>query len=209
MAHDRDPHAPRRLGVGAVVVLVLAALAVTVGIGVVRGAAGGGSTVVTPTPSAEATGAHSPGAVIEDGTLYVHVAGAVTAPGLYVLPVRARLVDAIAAAGGFAPDADRASVNLARTVDDGEQVVVPVVGAAPAEPTAPSAGASGAAGGVIDLNAADTAALDTLPRIGPALAERIVAWREENGRFTSVDDLLSVPGIGEKIVDGLRDLVRA
>lgn len=208
MAHDRDSHAPRRLGVGAVVVLVLAALAVTVGIGIVRGAAGG-SAVVAPTPSTTAGGAGPSEAPFEDGTLYVHVAGAVTAPGLYVLPVGARLVDVVAAAGGFAPNADRASVNLARTVDDGEQVLVPVVGAAPAESAAPPPGSSGSAGGVIDLNDADVAALDTLPRIGPALAERIVAWRDENGRFTSVDDLLSVPGIGEKIVDGLRDLVRA
>jgi competence protein ComEA len=59
----------------------------------------------------------------------------------------------------------------------------------------------------VNLNTADVAALDTLPRVGPAIAERIIAWREENGRFTSVDDLLSVPGIGEKMLAGLRDLV--
>ena len=60
----------------------------------------------------------------------------------------------------------------------------------------------------IDLNTADQAALETLPRIGPAIAERIIAWREENGRFQSVDDLLAVPGIGEKLLEGIRDAVR-
>ncbi|MFG6476595.1 ComEA family DNA-binding protein [Microbacterium sp. P06] len=201
MADERERSASRRLGVGAVVVLILAGLAITVGIGMARGAGSAGTAIVTP--SASAAGEPT------DGAVYVHVAGAVVTPGLYRLSVGDRVVDAVGAAGGFAGDADRAAVNLARTVDDGEQLVVPVVGAAPPEPPAGAAGAGGAAGGVIDLNAADAAALDTLPRIGPALAERIVTWREENGRFTSVDDLLSVPGIGEKIVDGLRDLVRA
>jgi competence protein ComEA len=207
VAGDRDPQASRRLGVGAVVVLLLAAFAVTVGIGILRGAGGGGTAVVTPSASAPLATDQATDA-ITGGAAYVHVAGAVASPGLYRLPVDARVVDAVAAAGGFAADADRAAVNLARAVSDGEQIVVPVVGAAPPPDPAPGEGGEGASEGIIDLNAADAADLDTLPRIGPALAERIVAWRDENGRFTSVDDLLSVPGIGEKIVEGLRELVR-
>jgi competence protein ComEA len=137
------------------------------------------------------------------GELYVHVLGAVEHPGLYVLDLDARLVDALAAAGGTTDDADLASVNLARLLADGEQIVVPVVGAAQNQP-----GAAAPADDLIDLNTADQTALESLPRIGPALAERIIAWREENGRFQSVDDLLAVPGIGEKLLEAIRDGAR-
>lgn len=190
-----DPSARRRLGVGAVIVLVVAALAVTVGIGILRGAMSPVDEVlVDQTPVPAATGV---------GDLYVHVSGAVRTPGLYLLPAGARVVDAVAAAGGFSEDADRDAVNLARTLDDGEQLPVPREGeAAPAGAAAPAP-----ADGRVDLNAADAAMLETLPRIGPALAERIVAWREDNGGFTSVEDLLAVPGIGDKMLESLRDLV--
>ena len=103
-------------------------------------------------------------------------------------------------------------MNLARTVADGEQILVPAIGAAGAAPGAAAGGSGaaggGAAGGLVDLNTADVAALDQLPRIGPALAQRIIDWRTANGRFTSVDDLLGVSGIGEKMLAGIRDLVR-
>ncbi len=194
-ATDASP-ARHRLGVGAVVVVVIAALAVTVGIGIVRGATAPVDDVffdTTPTP--EATGTAG---------LYVHVSGAVRAPGLYLLPGDGRVVDAVAAAGGFADDAARDGVNLARPLDDGEQLVVPRVGEVP--PAAHS-GAPAASDGRLDLNTADAAQLETLPRIGPALAERIIAWRDDNGPFTSVEDLLAVPGIGDKMLESLRDLV--
>ena len=184
--------------------LVLAAFAVTVAIGIIRGGAGRADEVAAPATSA------SPFAPAQPDVLYVHVAGAVARPGLYALPGGSRVVDAIAAAGGIADGGDQAAVNLAREVSDGEQIVVPMVGEAPPAATG-SGGASGAAGddaGVVDLNTADAAALDSLPRIGPALAERILAWRDENGRFASVEDLLAVPGIGEKLLEGLRDRVR-
>lgn len=133
-------------------------------------------------------------------TILVHVLGAVAAPGLYELRDGDRVVDAIAAAGGFASGADEAGVNLARPVSDGEQLYVPAVGEAPALGAAVSDGR-------VNLNTADQAALETLPRVGPALAARIIQWRQANGRFSTVEDLLNVSGIGEKTFAGLRELV--
>jgi competence protein ComEA len=192
----------RRWGVGAVIVLVLLAFAVTVGIGILRGATGALTVTAEPTPSGQVSAATGTG-------VYVHVAGAVRAAGLYRLEIGDRVADAIARAGGFADDAARDGVNLARTVTDGEQIVVPVAGSAP-DAAAPAGTATGgaAASGPLDLNTATREQLDALPRIGPALADRILAWREQNGRFTSVDDLGSVPGIGDKMLASLRDLVR-
>lgn len=200
-AGDRDePPAPdassrHRLGLGAVVVLVIGALAVTVGIGILRGTmAPVDEVVVDQTPAPTVSG---------NADLYVHVSGAVRTPGLYVLPAGARVVDAIAAAGGFAEGADRSAVNLARTLDDGEQLPVPREGERPPA----GAVAPAPADALVDLNSADAAQLETLPRIGPALAERIIAWRDDNGGFTSVEDLLAVPGIGDTMLESLRDLV--
>ncbi|SDO78563.1 competence protein ComEA [Microbacterium sp. ru370.1] len=202
------PGARRKMGVGAVIVLILAAFAITIATGMFRGATG--AETVTPGPSP------SRSAVVPAQTgVYVHVAGAVHRAGLYRLDAGGRVADAVARAGGFADDADRDGVNLARTVTDGEQIVVPVRGAAPVDAGSGSAGGGGAGSGgasggspLIDLNTATREQLDTLPRVGPAMADRIIAWRQENGRFTSVDDLLSVPGIGDKMLAAIRDLVR-
>lgn len=193
---DRPAAAPagRRLGVGAAIVLVVVALAVSVAIGFIRSLdapADDGEPVPVATDSAQLP------------TIYVHVSGAVSRPGLYRLEDGARVVDVIAAAGGLAPDADDGAVNLARRLTDGEQLHVPVHGEADTADAAPGV----ASDGRVNLNTADAAALDTLPRVGPAIAERIIEWREANGRFTSVDDLLSVPGIGDKMLASLRDLV--
>jgi competence protein ComEA len=150
--------------------------------------------------------------------LFVHVLGAVRTPGLFQVHDGARVVDAVAAAGGFADDANQGGVNLARVIADGEQIVVPRVGEdlPPPASGAASGGAAGTAtgaGGVtpttpVNINTATTAELERLPRIGPAMAQRIVDWRTTNGRFTSVDDLLSVTGIGQKTLDEFKDLVR-
>ncbi|WP_454729546.1 ComEA family DNA-binding protein [Cellulosimicrobium protaetiae] len=149
----------------------------------------------------EAEGAPSAGVV-------VHVVGQVATPGLVTVPADARVADALEAAGGATAEADLAALNLARTVTDGEQIVVPRPGeAVPAAGSAPPAAGS-TAGGAVDLNAADAAALDALPGIGPVLAERIVAWREENGPFTTVDELGEVSGIGPAVLADVRDLVR-
>jgi len=203
MASPQAPLPPRhrlRLSIGAAVVLALVVLSAAVGLGIMRGQAA----PVESVPLTDAGSGNGSGAE-PSGDLYVHVLGAVEKPGLYVLDLDARLVDALAAAGGTTPDADLAAVNLARVLEDGEQVLVPAAGATS---DAPGGAAPPPGDDRIDLNAADQAALETLPRIGPALAERIIAWREENGRFTSVDDLLAVPGIGEKLLAGLRDGVR-
>lgn len=153
----------------------------------------GTSTVIAP--DVDVTSA--PAAAV----IYVHILGEVVRPGLYELPDGARAVDAVAAAGGFTEQADAAGLNLARFVSDGEQIVVPAVGEA--APTAPGV----ASDGRVNLNTADAAALDTLPGVGPATAAKILAWREENGRFESVEDLLDVGGIGEAKLDAIRDLV--
>lgn len=139
----------------------------------------------------------------------VHVVGQVAAPGLVTVPPDARVADALRAAGGATPDADLAALNLARAVTDGEQIVVPRPGEVVALPDPGGAGGGAdAAVGPLDLNAADAAALDALPGIGPVLAERIVAWRDENGRFTSVEELGEVSGIGPAVLADVRDLVR-
>ncbi len=148
------------------------------------------------------------------GVVVVHVAGRVAAPGVVTLAAGSRVADALAAAGGAAADADLDRLNLARPLVDGEQVLVPAPGEVlPPAPGAPAPAAGGsappAADGPLDLNTATEADLDDLPGVGEVLAGRIVAWRQEHGRFTSVDELAEVHGIGPKVLDGLRDLVTA
>lgn len=160
----------------------------------------------------------SSGAGPPGGSPVVHVAGAVAAPGIVELPAGARVAQAIEAAGGATGDAELAAVNLARPVTDGEQVYVPRVGeAAPGTAaglvTGGTAGADGAPAGegdaeVVDLNTADQARLETLPGVGPAIAQRILDWRAEHGGFHSVDELLEVSGIGPATLERLRERVR-
>lgn len=145
---------------------------------------------------------------LTDPSLHVHVAGAVSAPGLYRLPAGSRVADAVAAAGGFVAAADPDRLNLAAVLADGSQVVVPEVG----EAAATGAGESGPAGGggteAIDLNTAGAEELEELPGIGPAKAAAIVEHREQFGPFQSVDSLADVPGIGPATVDALREAAR-
>ena len=140
----------------------------------------------------------------------VHVAGAVVHPGVHELPSGSRVVDAIEAAGGLTAEADESRINLAAPVSDGERVYVPRVGeiASPVVVGASAAPGSGtSSAGPVDLNQADAAALDALPGIGPATAAAIIEHRGRIGRFTSVDQLLDVRGIGEAKLDQLRPLV--
>ena len=180
--------------------------------------------------------ASAPPIVIADppapAAIVVAVEGAVATPGLYRLPGDARHGDAISAAGGFAPNADRALVNLARRLRDEDRLVVPTrvvaaqaaptnapsaaSGSARSSPTAgpttavtaePAAAESAGAAGIVDLNTATVAELEDLPEIGPTIAARIVALREERGAFRSVDELVEVEGISPRMVEELRPLV--
>ena len=198
-----------RLGIGAAVTLGLVVLSAAVGWGILRGQASPAESIALDDGSSASVEGADPPAVAPAEGLYVHVLGEVAAPGLYIVEPEARLVDALAAAGGTLESADLQAVNLARPLSDGEQIVVPKIGAepAPGTPGAPGAGGGASADGIVNLNTADQAALETLPRIGPALAQRIIDWRDENGRFRSVDDLLAVPGIGEKLLAGVREKV--
>lgn len=157
--------------------------------------------VEVPTPSAPTTTAPQP--------VVVHVAGAVLAPGVHRLPPGARVIDAVDAAGGLAPDADARAVNLAALLTDGSQVYVPRVGEAPPPVVGATVGAPGAvADELVDLNTADATLLETLPGVGPSTAAAILDHRERNGPFASVEGLLDVRGIGEAKLAALRDLVR-
>lgn len=155
-------------------------------------------------------------------TTVVHVAGAVQRPGVVRLAPGSRIVDAVDAAGGTAADADLAGVNLAALVEDGAMVLVPRIGEGAPSPaatggnaaqgSAPGANGSvpsaeGGASGSINLNTADSTQLQTLPRVGPVLAERIIAWRTEHGSFSRPEDLDAVPGIGEAMMAALLPLV--
>jgi competence protein ComEA len=210
-----------RAALGGVVVLALLGVGAAV---VATVATPGGQVVAVPVDDAgsgpESGGGSSAGAAGGGGAgaevVVLHVLGAVAEPGIVELPLGSRVVDAIAAAGGPTDDADLAAVNLARVVVDGEQLRLPAVGevlpgaAGPTDSVGGtgSAGAAGsgvAADGRININTADAAGLEQLPGVGPAIAARIIAWREQNGPFRSVDELSAVSGIGEKTLDGLRD----
>lgn len=164
--------------------------------------------VTAPAPSTVAVAGATPSAsAAVAAELVVDVAGKVRRPGIVTLPPGSRVHEAIAAAGGLKGDVDTSGLNLARVLADGEQVLVgaPVAVAPPGG--SGSAGGSAPAAGPVNLNTADLVALDTLPGVGPVTAEAIVAWRDENGPFRSVDDLLDVKGIGEATLAELRDLV--
>jgi competence protein ComEA len=155
-------------------------------------------------PRAQAAPAPTP----TTGDVVVHVAGAVTHPGVARLPGGGRVTDAVAAAGGATRDADLDQVNLAARVSDGDRIYVPRRGETPPPVPAGAAGSTPAKSGPVDLNSAGVEQLDALPGVGPATAKAIVDYRSRKGRFRSVDDLLSVPGIGPAKLATLKSLVR-
>jgi competence protein ComEA len=177
--------------------------------------------VRTPPPAAEATLPVTSGSVpsstlavpttvvaIDASVFVVHVAGAVSAPGVYDVRGPARVIDAIDAAGGPAPEAELDSLNLAAPLVDGQRVYVPVVGEIVAPASDGSALADPSASGPIDLNTTNAAELEQLPGVGPATATAIIEHRDEHGPFASVDDLTDVRGIGPAKLEAIRDLVR-
>lgn len=145
--------------------------------------------------------------------IVVHVDGAVASPGVYRLSADNRVVDAVEAAGGFTADAVTSAVNLAQALSDGQQVIVPAEGDdIPASLAAQGVGNPGSEptageGSLVNINTAGVAELTTLKGVGEATAEKIIAEREKNGPFTSIDDLKRVSGIGDKKLEALRDAV--
>lgn len=155
-------------------------------------------------------GAADPGAAAgptAEPDVTVHVVGEVESPGIVSLPGGARVADALEHAGGETSDADLTGVNLARELVDGEQVVVPKPGETPVA-AAPPAGAGNPGGPAspdapVNLNTADLTTLETLPGVGPVLAQRIMDWRLEHGQFVAVEELGEVSGIGDKTYEQL------
>ncbi len=163
--------------------------------------------MITAPPLGSGTGAPTVDNPAPATEIVVSVTGLVSRPGVVTLPGGARVADAIAAAGGADPDADLTGVNLAAHLADGDAVVLgPAAGGSGAASSVSGAGTTSTAGGkagapsaaaaLVDLNTADEATLDTLPGVGPVMAKNIVAWREANGRFATVDQLQEISGIG-------------
>lgn len=131
--------------------------------------------------------------------VFVHVSGEVINPGIYQLPANSRLFDAVFAAGGFTDQAQADSVNLARPINDGEQIKVAKIGQISVQ--------SDQSQSTISLNSATLNQLDQLPGIGATLAQRIIDWREQNGGFSRISDLRKVSGIGPKLYESIKTLV--
>ncbi|MCA9936212.1 MAG: helix-hairpin-helix domain-containing protein [Ardenticatenaceae bacterium] len=169
--------------------------------------------IVPPLPTA------MPQATATPGPLHVYVNGQVMVSGVYELPPGSLVQDALTAAGGLEAAAAADFVNLAQPLQDGMQVYVPEVGEETAvlqtliiSPTAipaaaPDTEAGSTAGGLLNLNTASVAELDTLPGIGPSTAQKILDYREENGLFTTVDDIMNVSGIGPAKFEAIKELI--
>jgi competence protein ComEA len=140
-------------------------------------------------------------------TMLVHVAGWVRHPGVYQFNEGDRVIDAVEAAGGARPGADLASVNLAALLSDAQQVVILKKGATPGSIAGPGTVAGPGGEALVNLNTATLDQLETLPGIGPTLAQRIIDYRMEHGPFRSVDELLEVSGIGDQRLADIRSKV--
>ena len=180
---DRPPQSYRTLLAGA----LLAVIVVAIGLLALREVVARPPPleIILPTPTSSPS------------QLQVHIAGAVTSPGVYLLAPDTRLHEAIEAAGGATDEADLDAVNLALKVVDGQRYQIPRGGEEAAEVT----------DGLLDVNVASAAQLESLPGIGPVLAEAIVVHRRQNGPYQRLEDLLAVPGIGTVTLDRPRPLV--
>ncbi len=160
-------------------------------------------TIITPTPRPTPTTA----------SVIVDVRGAVAQPGVYTLIAGSRVQDALAQAGNVLPNAETRNLNLARKVNDGEQIYVPTVDQAtvPPPPASGKSNSSNAATktpiGIININTATLEELDALPGIGPSIAQRIIDFREQNGAFKQIEDVKKVRGIGDALFGDIKDMI--
>ena len=141
-------------------------------------------------------------------TIEVYVAGAVANPGVYALPTGSRVHAALEAAGGPAEDADFERINLSAFLVDGQRVYMPRAGeAVPVDDTSRASASLDAAQPLVNINGADLQTLMSLPGIGESKAAAILSYRADHGLFTSLEELLNVPGIGQAILDEIRALI--
>ncbi|WP_018655069.1 ComEA family DNA-binding protein [Actinomadura flavalba] len=213
------PDMPRMSAKGARVILLAAVVATVVAVAYLWLSwprAEAAPEPVAPTAHVSPVSAQAPPPSPEPSAasvVLVHMLGKVRRPGVVELPSGSRVVDALKAAGGTRPGTTTGSLNLARRLVDGEQIPIGVKGAPPS-PTSPPAdpGATGAPpgnGALIDLNTATLESLQTLPGVGPVLAQRIIDHRTRQGPFRSIDQLQDVSGIGPRRFTDLKPLVRA
>jgi competence protein ComEA len=162
--------------------------------------------VVSRNPSGEAVTLRP---VPTEKPIIVHISGAVPRPGVYALPDGARVQDVISAAGGFLAEADKELINLARVLEDGEKLEIPYAeGFSPVLPTpVQSIIIPGDDEDLININTASSFELETLPGIGPAIAQRIIEYREANGPFLDIEDIINVSGIGPGTYERIQDLI--
>ena len=162
--------------------------------------------VVARNPSGQAVTLRPPPT---EQPIVVQIAGAVPRPGVYALAKGSRVQDAISAAGGFLAEADKTGINLARALDDGEQLEIPYAeGSSPVLGTPlPASTESASSTELIDINTASLAELDSLPGIGPTTAQKIIDYREQNGPFLTKEDIINVSGIGPGTYERLKDLI--
>lgn len=175
--------------------------------------------IIPPQPTATIAATAVAPPTVTASQIRVYVTGAVLHPAVYELNPDSIIDDAVRAAGGFSRDANQAGINLAQGVQDGMQVYVPNIADEVAPPPIVSGGGAGATGGVpsrlgpdlfaglVNINRATAAELEALPGIGPSTAAQIIAFRDANGPFTTLESILDVPGIGEAKLAAIRDLI--
>ena len=163
--------------------------------------------VIARNPSGEAVTLRP---VPTDKPIVVHITGAVPRPGVYALPEGARVQDVISAAGGFLAEAEKTDINLAALLEDGQKLDIPYLeGASPVLAT-PGVEVITNTTELININTASAAELDTLPKIGPTLAQRIIDYREQNGPFQQIEDITNVTGLGDvggPTYEGIKNLI--
>lgn len=196
------------------VIVAAAAVLVCIGIGLVQATSTGQLSINHASEQHEASDDGSAETASEDAEdqaaaepplICVHVSGAVASPGVCYLPEGSRAADAVEAAGGFAEGAAEDSLNLARILSDGEQLIVARTDELAATNPSPGAAAPAPANAKININTATSEELQELDGVGEATAEKIIKEREENGPFATVEDIMRVPGIGEKKFEAMRD----